>query len=304
MSDRPKAQVVTKRKGRGFPGLLGNALTPLSKAQDGPAASANQSSGKNNNTAGRPWSRKFSISSSSNSSSSNKDKPSVPKALDEKSEEKDSSDFATTPTASSTPSSEPSSATATDGSAEKAPSAGQHGTVEICIVDGLNLPLEPGQQAYWLVDYDSEFSTTPCATYSDEGKPEWNATSTQSVCPYTFPLWQYPKTEDTDQWYAFGVDSNSDVALVGGKVMLYLYLVGSQHEQTLLGTAQIRLGDRLQDGKSETHWVSYSSKSSDELATGSVRVTTTYRKPKSSRIGPRDFMINKVCKIFLIECTS
>lgn len=87
---------------------------------------------------------------------------------------------------------------------------------------------------------------------------------------------------------------SSDVAIDGGKMLLYLYLVGTQQQETLLGTAQIRLADRLEDNKSETHWLSFSSKSTDELDPGCIRVTTTYHKPKTSRIGPKDFKIVKV----------
>lgn len=83
------------------------------------------------------------------------------------------------------------------------------------------------------------------------------------------------------------------MALFGGKVLLYLYLVEPFGDQRLLGTAQIRLPEKLEDGRSQTHWLSFNCKESDEL-TGSVRVTSTFRKPITSRIGPKDFTILKV----------
>lgn len=57
---------------------------------------------------------------------------------------------------------------------------GQHGTVELSIVDGLHLPLSHDSRAYWLIDFDSEFSKTNNASWDAEThKPVWNATSTQ-----------------------------------------------------------------------------------------------------------------------------
>lgn len=148
----------TRRKGRGFPGLLSNALQPLSKASSSDSGGSHGSA-RLSTRWGNRTSKKFGAVKEKNSNTQ-QGLASAPK------EENDSS----------------SGQVARDpkGAAAAAASSGQHGLIELCILDGLNLPLQKDQKAFFLIDFDSEFSKTPYASIPEDGKPLWNHTSTQS----------------------------------------------------------------------------------------------------------------------------